>query len=111
MVLNLANDYQLFDGVEDVTLQVRNASQAVVQSVEDVKALGRAVDYKALRDFSSLGLTSTDRVFHLWVATLGGVEVRERYTIEQADGTVWIVLAAVLGTMGTRYRCPCRLRK
>lgn len=111
MMLDLAGDYELMDGVVEVTLQVRNSSNAIQSEVEAVKALPRAVDAKALRDFSSLALSSTDRVFHLFVATLDGVVPQNRYTIEMADGTIWSILAASFESMGSRYRCPARLWK
>jgi hypothetical protein len=112
LATDIANDYIFIDGIEDVTFQARLANQSASGSaVAGVKALARVVNYRSRQDFESVGLTSTDLVFHLWDSTLSGNSPKEDDTITRADGSVWTILAASLETLGTRWRCPARRRK
>jgi hypothetical protein len=102
---DIANDYQIIDGVEDVTVTPRTPAAA---AQPNVKALRRAISRSEVFFGGQVGISPNDTVFHLWVSTLGGIVPNPGDTITQAGGQAWEILSQQLQTLSTRYRCVCR---
>jgi hypothetical protein len=106
---DIATDWQVFDGVEEVTVTNRkHDASADGAAANGVKALRRVLKRSEINAYGDLRLEPTDIVWNLWVATLGGLTPSFGSTITDSAGAIWQVIALDLVTMGTRWRCVCR---
>jgi hypothetical protein len=100
----IANDWQFFDGVVDVTVIASKTA------IAGVKGLGRVFSRSMAGD--PLGTLGDLKVWNLWVATLGdGVVINQADIITDPDGQDWVVNTAQLTTLNTRWKCVCSKAK
>ena len=100
----LAEEVELFDGVETVTVHVRTPPGESYVSHANARAWGMRTD-KAVGE---PGRTETARrQLHVKASSIPGVTLKARDYLVQVDGTKWVFEEGVhLETMGTRWRCP-----
>jgi hypothetical protein len=102
---DIENHWQLFDGIEDVTVTGRHPAATPVTGV---KALRRVLTVGQRTYFGgTLGLSPLATVFHLWEATMGGSGVGEGDTITDAAAAVWSIVAIEYSPQTSRYKCFC----
>ncbi len=106
MPLDLAADVALCDGVEPITLEQVGPTGSSSLPVPD--ALRRPVMQAELQLLApQIALTTNDCVWHLPSASLAGIApIAGDRIISQT--TTWIVLAATLMTLDSRWRVVCR---
>jgi hypothetical protein len=95
----IAGDWEFIDGVEEITFTPVSGSV-----VNGVKALQRQWSRSASQVFGNLMLQPDTTVWHLW---LNGQTFtpRDRDTITEAGGTVWIIGQAVYWKQTSRWMC------
>lgn len=104
------NDWRYIDGVEDVTFAPLNRD-GDPSPVEDVKAKRSGLGKTDLQLLAATAQTTEGCVWNLWASTMGGQEARAGDEITTAGGTVWIVGATQLLTLGSRWRCVCTRKR
>ncbi len=105
---DIADDMETFDGIEQITLAIQNHPDDSGK-VYGVNALQRPLSKREMSG-GIIGIEPSDTVFHLQANTLDDVKPQQRDVIEQEDGTRWTILATSRETLGTRWRCICRLQ-
>ena len=85
----LLADWELNDDLQNVSL----VNTVTSETVENVKAKGRALNYREASLGSSIGLEPTDQVFMLGCLSLGEVAPNRGDQIVEADGTVWVIMS------------------
>lgn len=102
----IADDCDMFDGIQTVTLTQASVATSVAEvtksplSKRQVEMVGGVV-----------ALEGTERSFSLPVANLGGVSPKQGSTITDASSVVWMIVAAELATLDTRWKCACQKQK
>lgn len=108
----IKNDWQEFDGVEDVTIMAYGGD---AQAIRNCKALKRKLSFTDIALGAGLALTNNSRVWEVWRASMvgenddfaGSYEIQSRDYLIQADGTSWTVASADVCTLDTRCRLIC----
>lgn len=109
--LNLASDYEIFDGLEAVTFK-RVTDGSVASSTAIASALRMAITRQSNQlTAAGLSLEPGDLAFHLPAELLGAEKPKPGDLIEDASGVVYTILASTKATLGTRYACVCRERR
>lgn len=102
MMLDVTNDFAIFDGVQAMILSSGNSTGTIngctssLLTRSEVESLG-----------GSLGLESQYRNFSLPVPNCGGMTPRDGDTLTDENEIVWHVLKAELRTLGSRWLCTC----
>ena len=105
----IAHDYEVMDGIEDVTLTPEN-TDGVPAAMPAIKALRLPLDKRLVgTGTTDLQLTADDVIFNLWKATMTtpSYQPKNGDKITAADGN-WRILWGRLETLGTRWYCPAR---
>lgn len=103
---DLADDFLLVDGLEPVTVKARNAAGLVTETIEVDHALQRdAIEQIQVGDRWVAPDEKT--VWHMPVSELGGSVPAKGWTVEGADGIVWVVWIVQTQTFKARYRLTC----
>jgi len=100
LATTIADDWQYFDGVEEVEVTVGGTTK---ESVKALRGNPRTSDLAAIG-----GVRSETTVFSLWVSTLDGLVILPQGEIEQEDGTIWTIFDCELRVLDTKYWCLCR---
>jgi hypothetical protein len=103
---DIASDLTDFDWTETVTLYDQSANT----SDTSVTALRRALNHRDMMMIGPAGLEPDDITFHIQVNTTAIVPT-DGDTITDGDSNVYTILSVVKATLGTRWRCACRLQK
>ena len=107
---DIADDYLIFDGLEDVILTPQNIPATAITGV---KALRRARNYKTIQLFGDVNFEPSDVPFILFVGSaanpsLQGAIPKNGDKITDAAGVAWTIKQVTQQTMQSRYTCLCR---
>src|SRR5262245_58997084 len=103
---DLAQDALAFDGAENVAVTLRRADGQIALSVAGAL---RGPLARGERDFAGVTLSGDEVVWHVPDAALAGNEIHPGDSIS-AGAQAWVVVAVEHSTLGTRWRCVCRLQ-
>jgi hypothetical protein len=105
-VLDVSDDYLLWDNTESATVTIKRAGVAnVARSVS--RALRRGINGNDAQ-VAGVQIGSDSVVWNIAVAELEtGDEIEEGDTITDSSSVVWIVKAVSLFTWRTRWRAVC----
>lgn len=107
----IANDWTIFDGVQDVQYESRTGEETYGASTS-VKALKR-MNQKAFADGNELvEVALNEAPWEVWTSTFVVPTIPkrgDRFTASGVSGVqVWNVLRVDYCTLGTRYRLHCK---
>ncbi|MCI0358645.1 MAG: hypothetical protein L0211_09185 [Planctomycetaceae bacterium] len=104
---DIASDWQFIEGVETVRVRPQDPEQA---EVTNVKGLRKAMGGNPLVN-ATLGIDPNDVVWHVWQATLEGVELKNGDLIFDSQQAEWTVLSVGQSVRSGRFICICRQRE
>jgi len=96
----------LFDGTETVSLYDKSANT----TDSSVTALPRQIRRTEIEAAVELGLQPIDCIWHVQTSTTDIVP-EPGDEITDTSSNVWTILASSKDTLGTRYKCACRLQE
>jgi hypothetical protein len=102
---DLSESWKFVEGVEEVTFTPQNPPAA---AVPNVKAKRRVLNRRSIQQFAAVALEPDDLVFHLWVATLGGLTPKGGDKLTDAAGGHYTIVNLALESLQKRWRCLCR---
>lgn len=102
----IANDWQYFDGIEEVSLTPQHPAGAAVAGV---KALRGPLTYSATQMLANtIGLSGGEVTFSVWVSTMQGLVPKQHFKLTDGDDIVYTVVGTSKKTLGTRWELICR---
>lgn len=112
MTFDPSNDYQIFDGIETVTLTARSRPGGVgaTQEASPVTVAGAFREELTARDLTvgeGFLQGSNGVAWNLPGPTLGDAEPKRLDLITDGAGKVWIVQNVTYNTLVDFYRCLC----
>lgn len=105
LISDIAADWSLIEGVETVTLIPQNPSGA---EIKGVKALRKSIGPAGLSNAGVFATDPSDDAWHLWEATLQGVEPKPGDHIRDASGTIWSITTIGYSNRSSRYILTAR---
>jgi hypothetical protein len=106
---DIANDWNVIDGVEEVTI---TPDTPAATAVTGVKALQRQLTRQDVFFGAPAGVSPSDTVFHVWASTLGAVTtINPEDKLTQAGPIVWRIISAQYSPITGRWRCICRKQR
>lgn len=103
----IADDWEIFDGIEDITLIPNNRDPSRGEK-SSVKALVGNVTKRDVQQLTLAGLEPADVSICLWKSTCGQLTPQQNDVIERSDRSRYIILSTVSKTLDTRFICLCR---
>lgn len=103
----IKNDWELVDGVEEITYAPRNPTAS---NVTQVKALQRAVNKAALALFGAAAFAPNTTIWELWEwngSTQKAIAPKDGDLITTASSVVWRIENAMHSPQTSRYMCVC----
>lgn len=113
MTFDPSTDYEIWDGIEDVTLGSRSISGDTPASTPTsvASAFRESLTLSQLQSFGSGASSEEMLAWHLATAELGGVVPKRLDTITDAAGVVWMVLDATYDTLIKNWRLTCKRQR
>lgn len=111
LAMLLANEFEVWDGIETVTFSVMDEG-TVTTSQTVAGALRRKLGKRASQ-LSEVGLAlePEDLVWHLPVVNLAGLAPKPGDRITDAANAAYTVLSALQSTLGSRWACLARRQR